>query len=185
MLYPDAFVVGPILTKRCISIHRRILRHTKYELWTRQIKIIGERKPEKKKPYKSNSECHKEVTQGLSVWVCPCAYPQVPYSFSSYYFTCCTTFCLCGNFFSTKLKGQGPLSLTTGLVPRICCSHYHHPPLISDWEPKPHSKPLQAKATQDHICSKSSRIFQYPQLLSLENSFLPFKLFTLKPELFK
>ena len=52
MFYPDAFVVGPILTKRCISIHRRILRHTKYELWTRQIKIIGERKPEKKYPIK-------------------------------------------------------------------------------------------------------------------------------------
>ena len=176
MLYPDAFAVGTILTKRRISIHRRILRHTKYELWTRQIKIVGGRKSEKKKKkkktYKSNSKCHKEVAQGLPVWVCPCAYPQVLHSFSSYYFTCCTTFCLVGIFFH-KAEGPGP----------FVTDHRS-----SGWDlllSLPSLSPnlwlgtqalLQAIAGQGHPRSylfKSSRIFYNPQLLSLENSFLP------------
>ena len=36
------------------------------------------------------------------------------------YLTCFTTFCLCGNSF---LQRPGSLSLTTGLVARIWCSH--------------------------------------------------------------
>ena len=83
------------------------------------------------------------------------------------------------------MKGQGRLSLTTGLVAGICCSHYHHSALISDWEPKPYSKPLQAKATQDHICSNHLEYSITPNYFPWKTLFSPFKLFTLKPELFK
>ena len=56
---------------------------------------------------------------------------------------------------SYKAKGPGPLSLTTGLVARIWCFHYLNQAPISDWEPKPLSKSLQAKATQNHIRSQN------------------------------
>ena len=46
---------------------------------------------------------------GLSLWVCPCVYPHVLYSFTKY-FTCFTTFNLCGNSF-LKDEGPGPSSL--------------------------------------------------------------------------
>ena len=43
-----------------------------------------------------------------------------------------------------KAEGPGSLSLTTGLVTRIWCAHRCDPASVSDWEPKPCSKPLQA-----------------------------------------
>ena len=48
-----------------------------------------------------------------------------------------------------KGEGAGPLSLTTGLVARIWCSHHRDPASIPTWEPKPCFKPLQAEATRD------------------------------------
>ena len=33
-LYPDASLIGSILAKRCVHTHGRILRNTKYGLWT-------------------------------------------------------------------------------------------------------------------------------------------------------
>ena len=48
-----------------------------------------------------------------------------------------------------KAEGPGPLSLITGLVARIWWFHHLDPPLISGWELKPRSKPLQAQATRD------------------------------------
>ena len=50
---------------------------------------------------------------------------------------------------SCKAEGAGPLSLTTGLGARIWWFHHLDPPLVSGWELKPRSKPLQAQATQD------------------------------------
>ena len=41
MFYPNAFSVESTLAKRCVHTHGRILRYTKYGLWTRQIKRIG------------------------------------------------------------------------------------------------------------------------------------------------
>ena len=41
------------------------------------------------------------------------------------------------------------MSLTTGLVARIWCSHRQDPGSISAWKPKPHFKLFQAEATQD------------------------------------
>ena len=48
--YSDAFSLKSILTKRCVCTHWRILRYAKYELRTRQIKMIGQRKPRRNAP---------------------------------------------------------------------------------------------------------------------------------------
>ena len=48
-----------------------------------------------------------------------------------------------------KAEEPRSLSLTTGLVARIWCSHHHDPDSISAWKPKPHFKLFQAEATQD------------------------------------
>ena len=50
MFYPEAFLIKSILAKRHVHTHGRILRCTKYGLWTRQIKMIGQRKPGKHTP---------------------------------------------------------------------------------------------------------------------------------------
>ena len=68
--------------------------------------------------------------------------------FPNKYFTCFTTFHLCGNSFSAKPQGQGPVT-DTGLVARIWCAHCRDLTSITGWEPKPCFKPLQAEATQD------------------------------------
>ena len=58
-----------------------------------------------------------------------------------------------------KVKEPGPLSLTTGLVARIWCFHHCNLALITGWESKPCSKPLQA--TQDQLEEKQfTPIFQ-------------------------
>ena len=44
MLYPHAFAVEPILSKRRTHRHGRILRYTKYGLWARQTKMTDQRK---------------------------------------------------------------------------------------------------------------------------------------------
>jgi len=60
-----------------------------------------------------------------------------------------------------KAEGPRPLSLTTGLVPRISCFHCHYPASISSWKPKPCSKPLQTKAAQDHSQSPLHSRFSF------------------------
>ena len=52
MLYPQSFAVESIFTKMCMCTQERSLRYTKYGLCTRQIKMIGQRKPERNAPYK-------------------------------------------------------------------------------------------------------------------------------------
>ena len=100
MFYPDTLLVESILAKRCVHTQGWILRYTKHGLWTRQIKLIGQRKTGEK-AQKNNSNCLKGTTQGLSLWVCPCVYPHILYSFfpPNKYFTCLSTFCLCRNSF--------------------------------------------------------------------------------------
>ena len=45
--------------------HGRILRCTRYGLWTRQIRMTGQRKPRRNAPHRSNSNCHEGATQQL------------------------------------------------------------------------------------------------------------------------
>ena len=137
-----------ILAKRCVRIHGRILRYTKYGLWTRQIKVIGQRNPEEM-PHISDLNYH----EGRTLWVRRlCVYPRVLYSFFLLIntFTCFTTFRLCGNSFLQSRRARA-LSLTAGLVVRIWCSQCCNPTSISGREPKPCFKLLQARATRDQI----------------------------------
>ena len=56
-----------------------------YQIWIvnqANQKKLAKGQPEEM-PHKSNSNCHKGATQGLSLWVCLCVYPYVLYSFSS------------------------------------------------------------------------------------------------------
>ena len=50
MFYLDSFSVKSILAKRCMHTHGRIMIYTKYGLWTRQIKMIGQRKTRRNTP---------------------------------------------------------------------------------------------------------------------------------------
>ena len=74
-LYPDAFLVKSILAKRCVRTHGRILRYTKYGLCTRQIRRIGQRKPEKMPHKIIQTTPRAQLSDSLSV--CLCAYPHV------------------------------------------------------------------------------------------------------------
>ena len=97
--------------------------------------------------HKSSSNRHEGVTQQLSLPESACVYTHVLYYFPlNKCFPCFTTFHLCGNSFY-KAEGPESLSLTTGLVARIWCSHHHHLASISGWKPKCCSKPLQAQVT--------------------------------------
>ena len=60
------------------------------------------------------------------------------------YLTCSTTYFLCGNSFLQSWR-PGPLSLTTGLLARLWCSHRCNPTSISGWEPQPFWELLQAE----------------------------------------
>ena len=76
---PQAFAVGSILAKKCTCTHGTILRYVKYGLWTRQIKMISQRKTRRNAPYKWFN-WPKGATQGLFLWICPYVYPHVVYS---------------------------------------------------------------------------------------------------------
>ena len=76
---PQAFAVGSILAKTCMCTHGTILRYVKYGLWTRQIKMISQRKTRRNAPYKWIN-WPKGLTQGLFLWICPYVYPHVVYS---------------------------------------------------------------------------------------------------------
>ena len=125
--------VGCHFLLQCMKVkcERRILRYIKYGLWTRQIKMIGQRRMEEM-PHKYDSNCHEVMTQQLSL-------PESGYvSIHTYctlvplnkYFTCFTTFHICRNSFLQGWR-PGPLSLTTGLVVRIWYFHCCDPVSIS------------------------------------------------------
>ena len=133
--------VESVLAKRWMHTYGRFLRHTKYGLWARQIKMIGLRKT-RVMLHKSDLNDHKGKTRGLSLWAHLCVYPHIWTLFPpSKYFTCFTTFCLYGNSFLQSQRARA-LSLTTGLVGRIWCFHCSNPPHSLARKPKAH--PLQA-----------------------------------------
>ena len=69
--------------------------------------------------------------------------------------------CLCGNSFLQNQRAR-TLSLATGLVARIQHSHCHGLTSVSDPEPKPCFKLLQAKA----ITEQQSQSLSYTQLFA-------------------
>ena len=136
LFYPDAFPVKSILAKRCMLTHGRFLKYTKYGLWNRLIKMIGQRKSGRNALYyKSNSNCQEGedlVTLSLSR-ILPVVLSFFPLN---KYPTCFTILFLCGNSFLQSWR-PGPLSLITGLLARIWCSHCCNPTSVSGWESKP------------------------------------------------
>ena len=73
MVYPYAFWVESIFAKSCVSTHERTLRCTKYGLWTRQMKMIGQRKLGRNAPWKQFKPPQVRA-QRLSLRVSLCVY---------------------------------------------------------------------------------------------------------------
>ena len=114
------------IVKGCMHTHGRIPRYTKYGLQTRQIIMIGQRKPEKNAPY----EWFK-LPCGHSSGSLPLSLPKCLSICTVLFFLINTSLASLLSVFVEilfcKVQGPGPLSLTTGLVARIWCSHYHDP----------------------------------------------------------
>ena len=88
--------------------------------------------------HKSNSNCHKGVTQGLSLWIGSCASLHVLSSFVLTALLPPLLSVFVGILFC-KAEGSGPLWLTTSLVARIWCFHCCDPaqPLAGKPSPAP------------------------------------------------
>ena len=86
-----------------------------------------------------------------SPWVHLCVYPTGTALFFPLYKHFASLLSVFVEILFCKAIGPCSLSLTTGLVARIWCFHCHDP-ADSGWEPKAHSKLLQAEATQDQGC---------------------------------
>ena len=145
---PDASSLGSILAKRCMCTHGRILRYTRYGLWTRQITVSGQRRPERNSPYKW-LYCHEGATQWLSIWVCLLSIPRVlNSSLPSKYFTCFTTFHLCGKSFLQSQRARALVTdhwskwLGLGVFTTVIQP-------MSGWKSKSHPKPLKTETTLD------------------------------------
>ena len=68
-----------------------------------------------------------------------------------------------------RAEGPGPLSVTTGLVAMIRCFDGCNPAPISEWEPKPRSKLLQAEDTRDQGSVLSITYFLDTQVTNAQN----------------
>ena len=96
--------------------HGRILRHAEYGLWTRQIKMIGQRKTGRNAPYEWFMTPHmtlpqgcNSATQGLSLWVCLSVHPHIWYSFLLLRNTSLASLPFTGmEILFGKTEGQGP-----------------------------------------------------------------------------
>ena len=132
-----------ILAETCMHTQGRILRYNKYGSEPGKATWLAKGNSEEM-PHVSDSNCQK----GATLWVCPCVYLQILYSFPpNKYFACFTTFCLCGNSFSAKSKGPGPCHC---LETRIRLSHCRDP-TRNFW---PGTKSLlQVTAGRDHSFS--------------------------------
>ena len=101
--------------------------------------------------HKSNSNCREGGIQSLSLslWAYPresihsLHFPFPP----NKYFTCFTTFHLHGNFLLQSRRARA-LSLTTGRVARIWCSHHQVPISSLAGEPKPCLKLHRTKPSE-------------------------------------
>ena len=130
------------------------------------LAIFQSLKKKKIWPKETQKECPVKVIQTatrapLSPWALPCVYPHVLYFFFLLINTLLVSLL---SIFAGILLLQShrarALSLTTGLVPRILCSHHHDPTSITGREPKPCFKPLQAEATQVQ-CDSESFLLNY------------------------
>ena len=157
MLYPDA--CGRIYLG-CVCKHGRVLRCTKYGLWTRQIKMIGQRKTGRNALSKRFKPPHKPNSGALPLSLPMCLFTRTVLSFLLINTLLASLLSVLGDILSWKAEEPGPLSLTTGLVVRIWCFPHHSLASVSSYDPKSHSKLLQAKATGYHI-EKTGKHMKY------------------------
>ena len=123
-----------------------------YQIWLQDYTNQNDWPKEtwKKWPIKVIQTAMRGWLSTLSLWACPCVYPHILYSFPpNKHFVGFSTFCLCGNSFWQNQRVR-VLSLTTGLVARMWCSHHLDLSSVSGWELKPSFKSLQAEVIQDH-----------------------------------
>ena len=143
--YPRPFACNPSWLG-CARTHVGILRYAKYGLRTRQSKMAGERQPGINASYKWfrlpwRCDSLSEPTH-VSIH-------RDPFS-SNKHLSCITTSHLCGNPFLQNGRAM-VLSLTTGLVARIHCSHFWGLISISGQELTSCFQLLQAEATWDDL----------------------------------
>ena len=138
-LYPYAFLVQSFLAKRCVCTHGPSWGTLNVDCEPGKSKWLAKGNLEQI-TRKSNSNCNEGMTQWLSLsWICPSVYPHTLYFFPlNKYFTCVLPSVFVGILFC-KAKEPGPLTLTTGLVSGIWCSHCRGPISVSGWEPNSHS----------------------------------------------
>ena len=96
-------------------------------------------------PRRSDVNCHKGATQGLSLRVCPCVYPYVLYLFLLRNTSLASPLSVFVEVLFCNAKGTGPLSLTAGLVTGIWCFPCCDPASISGWERQPCPKAFRPR----------------------------------------
>lgn len=84
---------------------------------------------------------------------------------SNKHFVCFTTFHHYGTYFTQSWRARG-LTLSTGLMAMIWCSHCNDLASTSSWKPMLCFKPLQSKVAQDqHYYKSASLLLSSPQLI--------------------
>ena len=103
--------------------------------------------------HKSNSNCHKGVTQQVSLWVCCCVYLHILYSLLLLINTVLLSlFSLFVGILLLQSWKARSWSLTTGLEARTWCSYCGDPTSLSGEGPE---TLLQATAGRGHLTSPS------------------------------
>ena len=118
-------VVGSILAKRCVRKHGRVLWCTKYGLWTRQIKMIGQRKTGRNALSKRFKPPHGPNSGTLPLSLPMCLFTRTVLSFLLINTLLASLLSVLGDILFCKAEEPGPLSLTADLVVRIWCFHHH------------------------------------------------------------
>ena len=132
----------------------RTLIYTKYGLWTKQIKMTGQRKTGKNAPCEWVKLPSNSGTLPRSLPVCLCIH-AVLFSLLIEHFACFTTLIFV-EVLSCRAEGPGPLSLTTGLVAGIQRFMAATQPRSLNGNPSP----LQAVAGRGHPRSKISTLHE-------------------------
>ena len=145
MLYSHAFSVESVLTKRCVCTREGSWGILNMDCEPGKSKWLAKGKLEEMSPYEW-FKLPLTLNSGTLSRICPCVCPYVLYSLPSYTLLASLLSVFVEILFC-KAKGSGPFSLTTSLVARIWCFHFHAPAQFSGGKPKPCSKLLPAEAT--------------------------------------
>ena len=138
-----------ILAKCWMCTHGRILRYTKKCLWTRQTKWLAKGNPEEI-PHISNKLLWGYDSMAHSVSACLSIHMYCTFFFLR---NTCSLLSFFVRILFMKSQRARVLSLATGLVARIWCSHYFY---LSLW---PGTEDLlQVTAGQGHPRSSSSAL---------------------------